>query len=84
MTPPRPVLRIGWAVHRALFAATRGRLGTTRPGRRVGTLFLLVRGRKSGTLRRTGLFYVEDGPAFVVVASNAGEDADPNWSLNLR
>lgn len=84
MTPPRPVLRIGWALHRALFAASGGRLGTTRPGRRVGTLFLLARGRTTGKLRRTGLFYVEDGSAFAVVASNAGEDADPNWWLNLR
>jgi deazaflavin-dependent oxidoreductase (nitroreductase family) len=84
MTPPRPILRIGWAVHRALFAATRGRVGTTRPGRWVGTLFLLSRGRKTGTVRRNGLFYVEDGDAFVVVASNAGETVDPSWWLNLQ
>jgi deazaflavin-dependent oxidoreductase (nitroreductase family) len=84
MTPPRPILRIGWAVHRALFAATRGRVGTTRPGRWVGTLFLLSRGRKTGTVRRNGLFYVEDGGAFVVVASNAGETVDPSWWLNLQ
>jgi deazaflavin-dependent oxidoreductase (nitroreductase family) len=84
MTPPRPILRIGWALHRAIFAASGGRLGTTRPGRRVGTLFLLARGRTTGTVRRTGLFYVEEGPAFAVVASNAGRDAEPGWWLNLR
>jgi F420H(2)-dependent quinone reductase len=34
--------------------------------------------------RRSGLFYIEDGPAFVVVASNAGEDRDPSWWRNLQ
>jgi deazaflavin-dependent oxidoreductase (nitroreductase family) len=84
MTPPRPILRIGWAVHKALHRLSGGRLSTNRPNERVGTLFLVSRGRKTGTLRRNGLYFVEDGPAFVVVASNAGEDADPSWWLNLQ
>ena len=84
MTPPRPVLRFGWAIHKALFLVSGGRVGTERPGTRVGTLFLVSTGRRSGTLRRNALFYVEDGPNFVVVASNAGEEADPSWWLNLQ
>ena len=32
----------------------------------------------------TGLFYILDGPDFVVVASNAGAKHDPAWWLNLR
>jgi deazaflavin-dependent oxidoreductase (nitroreductase family) len=32
----------------------------------------------------TPLLYVEDGPRFVVVASNAGDDRNPAWLLNLR
>ena len=84
MAPPRPVLRIGWALHRALFGVTGGRLGTARPGRRVGTLFLLSVGRRSGAIRRTGLFYIEDGRSVVVVASNAGSDVDPSWWRNLQ
>jgi deazaflavin-dependent oxidoreductase (nitroreductase family) len=84
VTPPRPILRIGWALHRAIFAASGGRLGTTRPGRRVGTLFLLARGRTTGTVRRTGLFYVEEGPAFAVVASNAGRDAEPDVEVGRQ
>ncbi|HSL32760.1 MAG TPA: nitroreductase/quinone reductase family protein, partial [Candidatus Limnocylindrales bacterium] len=79
MTPPRPILRVGWALHKVLFRVSRGRLGTARPGQFVGTLFLLSRGRTTGTIRRNGIFYVEDGSSFVVVASNAGEDSDPNW-----
>lgn len=84
MTPPRPILRIGWAIHKALFRATGGRVGTRRAGDGLGTLFLLSTGRKSGTIRRNGLFYIEDGPNFVVVASNAGEDVDPGWWRNLQ
>jgi deazaflavin-dependent oxidoreductase (nitroreductase family) len=84
MRPPRPILRIGWAVHKALHRLSGGRLSTNRPNERVGTLFLVSRGRKTGTLRRNGLYFVEDGPAFAVVASNAGEDADPSWWLNLQ
>jgi deazaflavin-dependent oxidoreductase (nitroreductase family) len=32
----------------------------------------------------TPLLYVEDGERFVVVASNAGDERDPAWLLNLR
>jgi deazaflavin-dependent oxidoreductase (nitroreductase family) len=84
MTPPRPILRIGWAIHRALFRATGGRVGTQRAGDGLGTLFLSSVGRKSGAIRRNALFYIEDGPNFVVVASNAGEDVDPGWWRNLQ
>jgi deazaflavin-dependent oxidoreductase (nitroreductase family) len=30
------------------------------------------------------LFYLDDGPNVIVVASNAGADSDPAWWLNLR
>lgn len=83
MTPPRPLLRLGWAFHRALFRATGGRIGTKPAGDGLGTLFLVSTGRKTGTRRRNGLFYVEDGPGLVVVASNAGENVDPSWWRNL-
>jgi F420H(2)-dependent quinone reductase len=84
VTPPRPVLRLGWAIHKALFRVSGGHVGTTPPGKRVGTLFLVSTGRKTGTRRRNALFYVEDGPSFVVVASNAGVEAEPSWWLNLQ
>ena len=50
----------------------------------MGTLFLASIGRKSGRVRRTALFFIQDGPSFVVVASNGGAIADPAWWLNLR
>jgi F420H(2)-dependent quinone reductase len=85
MTPPRPILLVGWAFHRALHRLTRGRMSTEPPSNgRVGTLFLRSTGRKTGKVRRNGLFFIEDGPSYVVVASNAGEESHPRWWLNLQ
>jgi deazaflavin-dependent oxidoreductase (nitroreductase family) len=82
---PRWLLRTGWALHRGIHAASGGRLGTLRPNARgLGTLFLETTGRRSGAHRRTGLYYIEDGPNLVIVASNAGADRDPAWWLNLQ
>jgi deazaflavin-dependent oxidoreductase (nitroreductase family) len=82
----RPLLKIGWAFHRGLFTLTGGRVGAAPPRGNggVGTLFLLSTGRKSGKVRRNGLYYIEDGPNLVVVASNAGENVDPQWWQNLK
>jgi len=76
MIPPRPLYLAGWALHRALFRATGGRVGTTRPGGDggLGTLFLETTGRTSGKRRGTALFYLDDGRNLAVVASNAGAD----------
>jgi deazaflavin-dependent oxidoreductase (nitroreductase family) len=30
------------------------------------------------------LTYLRDGERFIVIASNAGDDRDPSWWLNLR
>jgi deazaflavin-dependent oxidoreductase (nitroreductase family) len=85
VTPPRPVLQVIWFVHRTLRRLSGGRLGTTSASEdRLGTLFLHTVGRKSGEARANGLFYVLDGSDLIVVASNAGSDADPAWWLNLR
>lgn len=85
MILPRWLLRTGWAIHRVIHAASGGRLSTLRPGRtRVGTLFLVTVGRRTGAERRTGLYYLEDGPNLVVVGSNAGAPHDPAWWRNLQ
>lgn len=86
MLPPRPILRLGWAIHRTLFRLSGGRLGTGRPAAAgtLGTLFLLTRGRTTGRVRRNGLFYLDDGRNLVVVASNAGAEHDPAWWHNLQ
>jgi len=72
--------------HRMIHRASGGRIGSGQPaaGDKVGTLFLTSRGRTSGQPRRTGLYYLDDGRNFVVVASNAGADHDPAWWANLQ
>jgi F420H(2)-dependent quinone reductase len=82
---PRWLLRIGWAFHKRLFAITGGRIGAQRASAgRMGTLFLVTTGRRSGERRRNAVFYLDDDPRFVVVASNAGSAHDPGWVLNLQ
>jgi deazaflavin-dependent oxidoreductase (nitroreductase family) len=84
VTLPRWVLRIGWAAHKGLARLTGGRIGTTRAApTKLGTLFLLTNGRRTGRMRRNGLFYLPEGDGFVVVASNAGAEDDPGWRRNL-
>ncbi|MGH2462207.1 MAG: nitroreductase family deazaflavin-dependent oxidoreductase [Candidatus Limnocylindria bacterium] len=76
-----PLLRLAWRLHRWLYRASGGRIGS-----RVGpwsALLLDTRGRKSGELRTAGLNYLTDGGRLVVVASYAGEDRHPAWWLNL-
>ena len=85
MIPPRWLYHAVWAVHRGIDRLSRGRLSTRTPGAgRLGLLFLETIGRRSGRIRRNGLFYLADGAAFVVVASNAGAPADPAWWHNLQ
>ncbi|QFU92586.1 nitroreductase family deazaflavin-dependent oxidoreductase [Amycolatopsis sp. YIM 10] len=49
----------------------------------VPALLLTTRGRKTGQLRRTALYYGEDDGRYVVVASNGGAAKHPAWYLNL-
>ncbi len=48
------------------------------------TLYLRTVGRRTGTERRTPLYYVHDGDNITVVTSNAGRDREPAWWLNLQ
>jgi deazaflavin-dependent oxidoreductase (nitroreductase family) len=78
----RWLLALITAIHRFLYRASGGRVGA-----RLGHLpFLLLehRGRKSGRRYEAPLLYMADGPRFVVVASNAGDDCDPAWWQNLK
>ena len=68
--------------HAALVRVTRGRIG----GRMIGGDVVVLRttGRRSGEPRDAPLFYVRDGDALVVVASNAASPRPPAWWLNLE
>ena len=46
-------------------------------------LLLTTRGRRSGKLRRTALYYGRDEDAYVLVASAGDPRRDPAWYLNL-
>ncbi|MGR6317896.1 nitroreductase family deazaflavin-dependent oxidoreductase [Micromonospora soli] len=49
----------------------------------VPSLVLTTTGRRSGKPRSNPLLYVPDGDAYVVIASNWGQQHQPAWSLNL-
>ncbi|HEV2779269.1 MAG TPA: nitroreductase family deazaflavin-dependent oxidoreductase [Actinophytocola sp.] len=72
---------IGWvARHIRRYVTSGGRSGHRFSGR--PTLLITTRGRRSGKLRRTALYYARDGHRYLVVASG-GEPTHPAWYLNL-
>lgn len=75
-------LRMLWQIHGAMDRLSGGRLGTKVFG--IPALWLTSIGRKTGAVRTNALYYLEDGPNLVVVASNGGLDSDPSWWLNLQ
>jgi deazaflavin-dependent oxidoreductase (nitroreductase family) len=83
---PRFLLRTFWAVHRALYRITGGRIGLTRPqaGKRFGMMRIDTVGRRSGRPRAAMIGYYEDGPNVVTMAMNGWGRAEPAWWLNLK
>src|SRR5262245_35766368 len=47
-------------------------------------LLLTTRGRRSGKLRRTALWYLVDDGRYLLVGSNGASRTDPSWVGNLR
>ena len=74
---------IGTDVHTALYRLSRGLVGHRVPGMPAMLLLDHV-GAKSGKARTTPLVYIEDGDAFVIVASKGGHPKHPAWFHNLR
>lgn len=68
--------------HRFVYLRTNGRLGSRIF--RMRFLLLIQLGRRTGRERITPLLCVVGEGHWIVVASNAGADRDPAWSLNLR
>jgi F420H(2)-dependent quinone reductase len=83
---PRPLLRLFWAMHRALYRVTGARIGLQRPerGAKFGMLRLHTVGRKSGQERIAMIGYFEDGPNLVTLAMNGWGKSEPAWWLNLQ
>jgi F420H(2)-dependent quinone reductase len=83
--PPRWFIRTAWAIHRAIYIVTRGRLGLSSATRdRFGTLRLTTIGRRSGGERKVIVGYLEDGHNLVLIAMNGWADPAPAWWLNLQ
>lgn len=85
-TPPRVLIRAFWALHRAVYRFSGGRLGPWRPttGRRFGVMGLTTTGRRSGAHRLVMVGYFEDGDELVTLAMNGWADTPPAWWLNLQ
>jgi len=83
--PPRWFIRFAWAVHRAIYRFTRGRLGLYPPKPdKWGTMRLKTIGRRTGRERIAILGYYEDGQNLVTLAMNGWGEAEPAWWLNLQ
>jgi deazaflavin-dependent oxidoreductase (nitroreductase family) len=74
--------RLLWRVHRWLYAASRGWIGSSFLGRRV--ILLRTTGRKSGAARQVALYSFGRRGREVVVASYVGQPRNPAWYLNLK
>lgn len=74
--------RVITGLHKALYRRTGGRIA----GRMGKTQFLLLTttGRKSGQPRTTVLNYAADGDRLILIASNGGDDREPQWYRNLK
>jgi deazaflavin-dependent oxidoreductase (nitroreductase family) len=73
---------VGWvARHISSYVDSDGKSGHHFHG--VDALLLTTRGRRSGKLRRTALYYGSRHGAYVVVASNGGSVGHPLWYRNL-
>lgn len=70
------------AIHEFWYRLTNGLIGGNILGAKV--LLLTTTGRRSGRRFTTPLTYLEDGDNLVIIASNNGADADPDWWRNLK
>ena len=83
--PPSWFIRSVWAIHRAIYRLTGGRVGLWRPKARTwGTMCLTTVGRHTGRERVAMLGYYEDGPNLVTMAMNGWMEGEPGWWLNLQ
>jgi deazaflavin-dependent oxidoreductase (nitroreductase family) len=72
----------GWvARHIRSYVESGGTRGHTFNGN--DALLLTTRGRRTGRLRRTALYYGRDGERYVLVATAVRGGGDPAWYLNV-
>ncbi len=80
---PQKVHRLNY-VSVFLYHLTGGRAYRGSADSPAGFLKLTSTGRKSGKQRTVHLLYIRDGSAYVVTASNGGQQRHPGWFFNVR
>ena len=73
--------KLAMSVHAFLYRRTHGAIGGH--DRNMPILLLTTTGRNTRKKRTRPVMYLQDGPAYVIVASNAGLDSQPAWYWNL-
>jgi 3beta-hydroxy-delta5-steroid dehydrogenase/steroid delta-isomerase len=81
LTNVRWLLPIITVAHRSIYRMSNGRVGDRIGNTRI--LLLTHIGRRTGRRHVTPLLYVGDGDRWIVAASNAGDDRNPDWWHNL-
>jgi len=74
--------KLSGAVYAALYRVSGGRLGGRAGAHEI--VLLTTTGRRSGELRTVPVAAMPDGDRRVLVASNAGQDHQPAWFLNIE
>lgn len=77
-----PIMKAMAKVHTTVLRMSGGRIGNQMGGNTI--LLLHHVGAKSGKRYATPLAYVEDGDAYAVIASGAGQPTHPGWYHNLQ
>ena len=78
----RFLIRLFSLIHQVVYRLSGGRIGSQIVGAPV--LLLTSKGRKSGKTRTTPLLYLDEGRNWIMAGSNAGDDWNPAWWLNLK
>jgi F420H(2)-dependent quinone reductase len=79
---PKRALRALSFVHRNMLRCSGGLLGGRFHGEPM--ILLTTTGRKTGKARTLPLCALQEGDGWLIVASNAGNDWNPGWYVNLR
>ena len=67
-----------------LYEGSGGTAGTTLRDTGLPVIIVTTRGNRTGAIRKTPVMRVRDGDNYVLVGTNAGKPANPEWVYNLR